>query len=62
MSKKRHERQREQRKINRRQERLETKNIFGISDRVPREAVDRIIGSMKLVNINDREDAVRLCN
>ena len=51
-----------QRKINRREEKLDSKNIFGISDRVPREAVDRIIGSMKMVNINDRENTVRLCN
>jgi len=54
MSEKRHERQREQRKFNRREEKLDTKNIFGITDRVPREAIDRIIGDMKLVKNNDR--------
>lgn len=51
MSKARHDRQREKRKLSRREEKLNAKTEFGISDPAPREAVDFIMhGAVKLVN------------
>ena len=50
MSKNQRERQREQRKIKRREEKLSAKNELGISDPVPREAVKHMMnGAIKLV-------------
>jgi len=43
MSKNQKERQREQRKIKRREEKLDAKNLFGVSDKVPMDAVNNMM-------------------
>jgi len=51
MSKNQKDRQRAQRKIKRREEKLNAKTEFGTPDPVPRDAVDYIMhGAVKLVN------------
>ncbi len=47
MSQNQRKRQREQRKVKRREEKLESKNSFGVSDPTPKNAIETIINKIK---------------